>query len=830
MNSGKFWRMAAFARPAVAAAVAVAASTAMADEPYTGVGMRLRFDEQAPGYVFDSTGPGVITNDNNNATTLYTYAIAGTTMGTEPAECMPRYTTPFQGMRIYDPMIGKGWMNRSALRFTATSGGYNGGSVVMKSDALSTSVATHDALTDECFVCTTSSVFNTFAPIFGKKNRKDESSGADFSTESWALYMTTAGNLAARFTTVDANTNATTYLSKSSSPYGQGKAINDGKWHHVAMTYDMTDGLCRVYVDYVEQFSKEDPDKNPIYYSTSYEPESTAIYIGGYPFASGSQGRKFDGCIDEFRLCFRALTPNEFLRIEPQDRDELLRLRMDPHSYFGADLNGTANYSTIYYNRNYTYAFRSDVLQALYTDCGGTASLDDGESYAASIRDGFFGAPAADYGSLSLATNSAGKSGYMKATSLTTRMTGGNVETNMDYTVEAFFKTRTTETAQGPRTVYTLGTWPVAGVVLNNTSEGRVCCTWNDGKSWRRTYSTETTANDGNWHHVATVCDAAKKRMRFYYDGKLTAVSNDVNNVIQTGSSLFVGSNTSGANGFDGWIDDVRVTMRALKPGEFLTATGADPEDSDDPTIMLAGFEGDFTTVPYPALTGTGEGSAHTGGSCAAPEFIGKRYTYALDGSNGVDKVKSFNCVKFSGSQIVWPYSPVYEQDSFTVEFFANISRLDNGASPVRYIGGTDSLTAGPIWALWQDTGAAGGANTLALGIQLLKDGVTATDYSTKWPEAAELGDWHHYALTVAPKDGTNTVVEMFRDYASLGAFELQGRLDYSAAKGGRLAMGAGADSNRVYGLFDMLRFSKGVLTPEKFIANISGGTMIVLK
>ena len=784
------------------ATFAFAATAMIAATSYANTLAWFHFDEQEPGFAFTSVGPVSDMNECNNETPVYAYATTGNaTVGATPSVYMPRYSTPAYGTQIYDPVSDRKWRNISSMRFTTGTEAGKGGSYygsTLKVPGTDKSFQPTDAITVECFVCTTGGVFNTFSPIFGKRN------SGDYANESWALYMTSNGKLEVRI------------KAKASGTSGQGSAINDGNWHHVAMTYSKGDGVCRVYVDYAESFTFSPAGGGAISYLDSQEESYTAFHIGGYPFASNNIGRKFNGCIDELRISDVALTPAQFLRFAPpDDPDELVHISFDPHSFYGADIKTTVNY-----NR------RTDV-EAKFTDMGGTVSLDGGAKCAAAIRNGIFGDEVKDCGAYSAATNGAGKTGYFKVSALTTKMSGGNVETNISYTIEAFFKTRTTSKAYGPRTLFALGTWPVAGVVLNNTSDGKVCFTYNNKKGWTSAYSDETTANDGAWHHVAVVHDVVRGQMRFYFDRRLSASVNNVDNVLQTGSSLFVGSNTSGANGFDGWIDDVRVMNRALAPHEFLTTHDVGTVDAEDSTVALMDFENGYETSPYPALVGQGTGEKHSTEGFV-PVFAERTCTYILDGTNGTDKVVGSKCLKFADSQAYWPYSPIFEQEAFTIEFFGRFSDLVSGAGIIRYAGGVSNIAADPVWALYRDPSK----DDLCLRIQLVKDGVSSGNYSAHWLSDAEAKDgrWHHYALTLSPKDGTNTVVELFRDYVSAGAHELPGRLDYTIGKGGRLALGAGGTANKVYGCYDMLRFSRGVLTPDKFMGRVRTGAMLIFR
>ena len=783
------------------------------------------FDERDPGYVFESVGPGVVTNACNAATQVYTYATEGSSSGATPSAYMPRYTTPAYGTQIYDPVSGCRWRNRASMRFTTGTTSGKGGSYygsTLKVPGSDKSFQPTDAFTIECFVCTTGGVFDTFSPIFGKRNSND------YANESWALYLARNGSLAARLTT---SGSSSPKIYGPSSPYGMGVPIDDGSWHHVAMTYSKVDGICRVYVDYAESFTfptKAGGIGETVSYNASYTDDRSAFHIGGYPWVNGSSvGRKFNGCIDELRISDVALSPAQFLRLQPEDADELVRLRFDPHNLAETAVSTNGNYND-----------RLD-LPAKFSMTGGTVSLDAVEKRAASIRDGMLAAAVQDGGSYSAATNGSGKSGYFTVTNLLWAMTGGNAEvTNHGYTVEAFFKTRSaSEDSRKEQTVFKFGTKPAVQVLLYHYSKqmddagvftpNRICFAYNDGYVWKDAYSDVDGVCDAGWHHVAVVCDPVRRQMRFYLDGRLTASAANVKNVVKAADrDFYIGAKNGGGQEFDGWIDEVRVMNRALSPDEFLTTHDVGNVDASDPTIALMDFEDSYATSPYPGLVGAGEGAAHSS-SGAAPEFVRRDRTYLLDGTNGSAEVVGTRCLKFADSHAAWPYSPLFEQESFTVEFFANITELVSGGSILRYVGGVDSLTADPVWALYRDPST----DSLCLRIQLVKNGTSAGNYQAKWPFAVSSTDrgWHHYAFTLEPRDGTNTVVEFFRDYASAGASELQGRVDYAFGSGGRLTIGAGATGNKVYGSYDMLRFSKGILPPEKFITKVNVGTVLVV-
>lgn len=81
------------------------------------------------------------------------------------------------------------------------------------------------------------------------------------------------------------------------------------------------------------------------------------------------------------------------------------------------------------------------------------------------------------------------------------------------------------------------------------------------------------SVNDGQWHHVAAVRDAANKKLRVYVDYVLAGESNDTLTMPPTNSqSLVIGAYNSGTRQFEGEIDFVRISAGALTPAQFVPA------------------------------------------------------------------------------------------------------------------------------------------------------------------------------------------------------------------------------------------------------------------
>ena len=125
-----------------------------------------------------------------------------------------------------------------------------------------------------------------YPQIIGKK--RSETGGL-----SWSLGLNSEGNLRARFDTQDPP-DGTGF----NQTFNSAALISDGRWHHVAMTYDAALKTVRLYRDYsmvCEGFALHD----------------MVCDAGDIIIGNGDQA--FDGWIDEVSLCGRVLEPGEFL-------------------------------------------------------------------------------------------------------------------------------------------------------------------------------------------------------------------------------------------------------------------------------------------------------------------------------------------------------------------------------------------------------------------------------------------------------------------------------------------------------------------------------------
>ena len=781
---------------------------------------------------FDEAEAGTVAAANtvacDQAPTSYAtvYSLSGSTATANSGDYLPRFARPFAGLKVYDPVMGESRINRSAMQFEVARGGsdpsadsgraYYGGALKFDGgDSLYSAIGGKTALTVECFVCSTGGVFFTFAPIVSALV------GTSFMEERYAIYMCRDGSIGLRFTTAAGSAQAY---------YDDGSAkVNDGVWHHVAFTYDGSQ--IRIYVDYILD-KKSNGGADRTYARTgalAAYPNGAATWIGGYNYYNSSNGgRRFPGYIDEVRVSDTVLTPDKFLRLQPvtspSDPDEVLRIRF----------NNAAGAMQCQYAESMSEDFVHQGALQMVAGLG-VSSLDKSVKAGTAVYDGVYADEGAvDTASFCQTMDAGGKANYIKIPNAT-NLLGDEDYTNHNYTVECFFKTRGT-TVSNAQTVFKLGSGSlVVAQMMFNGSDRPLFCYYhkmNDGtRAWEGFNSSQLDLADGEWHHVAFVSDATNNQVRAYLDYELAGSANNRYVEVAKTYSLFIGSKELGEGQFfDGWIDDCRVTKRALRPEEFLT-THAVGSASQKP-LMLARFENDYNMASLEdvALSIVGTGEARTGG--VAPVFVNvSPGMLLLDGTNGTTSVANDYSVYLNKSRVAFPVSRLYENESYTVEFWAKFTGIAEGAPDGQFAGahaGILRLVQGSStdfdWYLYRHGYAAS-----TLGLAVRHENKSSMSY-LEWTLPSLVADskWHHYAITFEPSAGnTKTDVTLHRDYIAVDTHTVDARM-YSYPSGHRLLVGeSSAATLNIQGYFNALRISRGVLSPDKFLGRVRRGVVI---
>ena len=203
-----------------------------------------------------------------------------------------------------------------------------------------------------------------------------------------------------------------------------------------------------------------------------------------------------------------------------------------------------------------------------------------------------------------------------------------------------------------------------------------------------KTINDSQVTNDDKWHHAALVVDQTgeSKTMRLYRDYKLIGtqeLATNLTSVVRGGDQKWYVIGSGDKYEFNGWVDSVRVTLRALEPQEFLWGEGMSigrfPAGS---TLAHVNFEDSINAVDAEGgtlLNGVNV-AAKEGGSPAtfSDDVPGARI---VDGEGGA--ILSRNNTKslsLANSRVAWTNAnDIYylgktldgeDRTSWTVEFF----------------------------------------------------------------------------------------------------------------------------------------------------------------
>ena len=713
-------------------------------------------------------------------------------------EYAPTYALPFPADLVYDPVSDKTYPNKSALKFRFEKGSdskYRSGVVLVPGMASGDLAEPTHAITVECFVCVTGKVYDTFAPIVTKAY------GANWKAESFALYLQSTGMMAARFRV---NGTATAYYNFSGKP-----RIDDGRWHHVALTYN--NEYFRLYVDYVEYYKKALSGEVQ-YSSDTAKANDHDLCIGG----SGASGRCFPGYIDEVRISDAALSASQFLRLQDDNRERVFRYRPQG-SPFGRLI--VTNNMTI---GNTTYP--DDPYRAYLVKAGTADAYFSTEKYADQLRDDMY-SPARPMSASVRCCMDASKNGGLVRISNFTRNFFGN--TAQSFTIEAVFASQT-ETCDHDQVIFRIGSASTAKLIFKNGSS-RLVYAYCDSNGNDVEENTSAEAYDTKWHHAAYVYDHEIGQIRVYLDRVLVGKKN-VRTQMLANTGFFIGATHSQSSYFDGYIGDVRVTKGALSPSEFLSDAPVQV-DASDPTLLLAPFDDSLDSAVYPELIGSGTGEAQAADGEAPSYGAPYRQNLLLGGKDTREETADLASVVSVGSRWGWNYTPLLEQGEFTVEFFAKISQITGSANLIRYNSGDTLAAQYPIWACYCQNSTD--RRWLIFRTQLITNGVTYASTAETCAMPWQMNDsrWHHYAISYQPHEATNTMISVYGDYQLVTNFVANGRLDYAGANGGRLGFGGSSAANNFFnGLVDSFRYSRGVLPPEKFIRKALTGQLILIR
>ena len=611
---------------------------------------------------------------------------------------------------------------------------------------------------------------------------------------------------------------------------------NDCKWHHVALSVEQgeTTSTVKMYLDYVLKATQT------LNYRISYSSSDLPLQIGGR--SEQSCLGNFCGELGEFRFSNTALTPAQFLR----PRSTAARADFDPDcvlyydfedftedwSWFAAGLGDVVNKADPGVMSG-TFVTRNDYSPEIVAE-------SPAERFRQSMLDTTY------ENSEKALRNRIGdnqrQTGYLMCTPL-----DDDWLAKTNFTIETYFKT--SNQAQPYVALFQrFGGHNVQlkfGINDGGTSLG-INISTNTAEQIQRDWY---TIPKDEWHHAALVVNqtGADKKIDLFIDGvRKSGMSLDANltsldkdGMTHNGTWYFAGAT---GNSFDGTIDSMRVTLRALGPAEFMTSRGY-PQGS---TITRLSFE-----------DGTPNASAEFGTLCEGryQGTSGFEPTYPddvpgvviRDGEAGEVLTKhNLKSISFPDttnhswfvygalSSVGKPMDVYYlhydtngvKRTAGTIEFWMKSSQTDADWDSVVL----ELYKAGGVaWIVWFD-----GNHQINLGFGA---SVAGWKYAIASGVNVLDGKWHHVAFTYGPnaEDESMMDAKAYVDYNCIATTTVEGHMNLDSTNdyfdfrlGGQ--RGYGHSEKNFGGLLDELRISDCALEPSQFLRaeNVPGLSIFI--
>jgi hypothetical protein len=741
------------------------------------------------------------------------------------------------GVRVIDPQSGVSFTNNRSLYLDCEKSDGYGKSPLITVDA-DTSLNVSN-FTVECFVKFDAPVSGTWRTI--AMRARDQVNGADV----WAIRVSNDGRLNVRTSYHENNV----YREVAGLEAGN---VLDGKWHHVALVVNSDAKKMLLYQDYNLVGSETFGNDWVPYAGTD------PIVLGNTPHAN--YGTLGDAWIDEFRFSDDVLTPNQFLRFSMRppsyvDEDTVVYLTFDYYSWFGNDTDVlTSSSSYALYNEAYGPAATNAYL---YCQIGGARYGEESVPGKGNVRNPFWSTEAINQGAVHFKTNAAPmKSGALLISDVNRRITSGS------FTIEGFFQWRAYPTASH----YFMMEHSTNGQAIGFTmSDNRAKKTIGMVKMHvkagpeAKDYASEFTKDlvDARWHHLAMTYDQDTETVRFYCDYNCIGAYSNIGELRVLPVSGSNGGNTYENNLMigtaygmwhayqmnDGLIDEVRITARALEPGEFLLRGGQ--PDASSPTLTWLSFEED-SLVPEPAgewRTWTSTKSNGHSFTAGALSENGAR-VLVCDGRGTILREANQRSLSMPlGWYVRYMKDPMIEgidTPAFTIEFFAKGTDSWKYGSMVEVRGRRQDVVLNPETVANNNdvdvdktysSRCVCAIQTAFTNIYFRTQAGTEKSHNNAMTgdsgdlEIVKDGKWHHIAATFETVNQNYTSVKFYYDYRLVaensrfwGALRRK-LIDTEVRVGGAIK-----------GEIDEVRISRGALAVEDFLRLRCQGFQIILR
>ena len=608
-------------------------------------------------------------------------------------------------------------------------------------------------------------------------------------------------------------------------------------WHHAAFVIDGE--VCRIYIDYMDFGAKRMTGMSGLRSGNNYP-----LIIGANIYA---EGRNFAGEIAEVRISDEVLEFQDMLRPRgapgPVDDDTLVFCHLgEDAEWFGLPMTQSNKYGRV-----------TGLLNSAPSACHGprwdlpsnllvfpTNAPD--QRIGDYVRGGVLATNRFPDGAglrLNRTEDAAAGKTYGAHLYIPDPETGNTSSVcsipDGDFTFELSF--RLDGQLDSSKDMYT--------ATLLRSSWGKCCVYRGDGKLLIRAYTDATNytdtkssvrVDDGRWHDMVMTYRKDSGRLSTWLDG--TRFDSRVLTLTTAWTRKFtVGAENGTTQVFPGWLDNLRITRRALEPHEFLSFRSTPVADAADP-LFAATFDDSLEAGPEASGVGAAvKGVIQKSPDASEPTFVaGRSGAYVMDGVDGVDVRQFSKSLSLNGGYVKWTNDLALTHRDMTVEWFAKYDKLSPSVNFLRLYTGpriSDLYTFTFITHLTLDQVAVSiyaVTNNAATTARFDKQLYHADDPSALI-RGADVADrrWHHWALEFTETEAGNTKVRVFRDYRLFAApVEFNGRREPSAAY---LGVGAtGVDGASIYGLMGPLRVTPGPADVNGFMRYRSGGGVILIR
>jgi len=628
--------------------------------------------------------------------------------------------------------------------------------------------------------------------------------GGPGSGDTWGLRILANGTISFRKTyTTESESTANENLS-----IGEVNAL-DGKWHHLAFTYDGVTKTGTLYYDYSTKSSR----------TFSHEMEyvdGSLLEIGS--FSKANYGR-WCGWVDEVRISDTVLGTNDFLRpvlkkkaTEASSPDTVFFASFDNACFFGS-LNTP-------YDINESAGTNSYVGEVVVSANGKWPELcTDGLPFT-QFHSGIFATTTADnLGYWNFETNSPGLSAMINIDDRVELEDGSVVHdfTSGSSTFEMFIKLAPS-LDYSPYLICQHRSNGNGSLWLRLLNSGKIKLSVlpKGGSAMEEHTSSQLSA--GEWHHIAVVFDHEKKTTSLYVDYSLINEFTDVipNSEVDAAPKyspylqLFGGYGASHPQQMKGAVDSVRLTKRALGPHEFLKKNAVEPEPIGRTRAWIS-FDGDYLVKPR-----TNDIPAGTVSSGDVEFSRNVPGAIIVDGDENVLMETNRASAKFPGSLFFRHnlLSDSLDMRSQTLEFYVKMDAPPSSdwMNLVRFNVGASS-GGDVVYGVRYRTNKK---------LSIRFDAVAESEkiqYPNHFNQGAEFenanlddGKWHHVALTFdSDEEKSNTSISFYKDRKFIGTKTVNGlvrTVESGAISSTSFTIGSAA----LTGYIDEVRLSQGIL------------------